>query len=141
MDAKRIVEELTQEFPGKNILILPQDKPTEIICEIDPSSLHRESSVAIAYIDRSAPHYHRRAAETYVIEEGSLRLVVDGQEHQLQAGDTFVISPGQVHEATGDATRVRVESSGRGWTPKDHILIQIVERDRHFQPWPYFYEA
>ena len=43
------------------------------------------------------PHSHPRQTETFRITEGRMRAVVDGEEREIGAGETLVVSPGQVH--------------------------------------------
>ncbi|OGH10177.1 MAG: hypothetical protein A2152_03785 [Candidatus Levybacteria bacterium RBG_16_35_6] len=118
MNAERIVNQLKQEFPGKNILQLPPDNPNEIICELESTP---EFSVAIAYIDQSVPHYHTKTREKYIIEQGRLILNEAGRETELREGDEYTVYPPIIHSARGKSTRVRVESKP-GWIPEDHIL-------------------
>ncbi|MBI2592904.1 MAG: cupin domain-containing protein [Candidatus Colwellbacteria bacterium] len=122
MNSEEIIAILQKEFPGKNIIQLPLDNPSEIICEVEPTANHPEISSIIAVIDESKPHYHLKSTETYFIEKGELHLFVDGRKYLLREGDTYVVEPGRVHWAEGEATRVRVNSSP-GWTQEDHILI------------------
>lgn len=110
MTAKEVIEYFHAAYPGKNIIALPEDAPTEIICEIDPSSEHLGRSMAVAAIKASAPHYHKRAVETYKVLRGELRLFVDDLQFVLGEGDTHTIEPGRVHRAEGDFTLVEVGS-------------------------------
>ena len=74
MNTERIVAELASRYPGKTILRLPEDNPSEIICEVDPATDHPESSVAVAVIDSSSPHVHHKSIETYEVLEGEVNL-------------------------------------------------------------------
>lgn len=122
MTAQEALDYFKQNHPGKNVVCLPEDSPTEIICEIEPSSEHPEYNVAVAAIKQSAPHRHLKASETYKVLDGDLELIVDGKAIKLSKGDTHVIRPPQVYSARGDFTIVEV-SSKPGWTPEDHILV------------------
>ena len=42
-------------------------------------------------------HYHEDMQELFVIINGRVRLIVDGQEHTLEAGDAVLIEAGAVH--------------------------------------------
>lgn len=123
MNKATIVEELAKKYPGKTVMCLPEDVPTEIICEVDPTSDNEEKSLAIAIIDRSAPHYHKKATEQYTVLQGELSLFVDGERHDLQEGDTFSIHPGQIHYAIGNGTWVECHSEP-GWIPEDHLRVE-----------------
>lgn len=119
MDGK-VVDALRAEFPEKNIVLLPEDDPKEVVVEIWDDD---HESYAIAIIDRSEPHFHRESFEMYEVEQGTLLVHVDGEEHRLEPGDTLYIKPGQVHWAEGDATRVVIHSFIRPWSQDDHILV------------------
>ena len=121
MDERQVVKQLKEEFSGKKIVRLPDENPTEIVCEIEPTEDHIDHSVAIAIIDRSEPHYHKKSVETYHIEKGRLTLHYGDEMKVLEEGDRFVVEPPVVHWAEGNAARVRVESRP-GWTVEDHIL-------------------
>lgn len=123
MDAKTIVDELTQLYPGKLIKQLPPDNPSEIVCEFDPKEAHPDFSVAVAIIDRSAPHFHKFTTEIYNVVRGTLVLHVDNEEYTMYEGQEFRVTPGRVHWATGDATWVEVYCSP-GYTPDDHHLVE-----------------
>ena len=122
MNVERIIKELSQQYLGKKIIRDDEENPAEIICEIDPAVNHLERSVAIAVIDRSKPHYHRKATETYKVIRGELVLVINSQEHKLKEGDNLTIKPEDIHYAIGNETWVEVYSSP-GWSLKDHVLV------------------
>jgi len=119
--AKEIIDRFNTDYPGKNIIALPEDAPTEIICEIDSTSEHAEYNIAIAAIKESAPHYHKRAEETYEVLEGELTLRVGDDTIRLKPGESHAIKPGIIHSAKGNFTLVQV-TSRPGWTQEDHIL-------------------
>lgn len=82
--------------------------------------------VAVAVIDRSRPHFHLRAQETYELIEGRLGLVVAGKVVVLDAPlRSAVVEPGVVHNAItlnrGPAV-VEVVSSPP-WTASDHFEV------------------
>lgn len=119
VNTQKVVAELNLQYPGKKIVLLPPQNPTEIICEIERSP---KKSVAIAVIEKSKPHFHKKLAETYRILRGALHLFVDGEKLTLKQGDTYVIKPGQVHWTESDGAWVEV-SSVPGWDQEDHILV------------------
>lgn len=124
MNSRQVINQLKSEYPDKNIIVLPKKNPTEILCEINPTSEHKEYSVAISVIDRSVSHVHYKTTETYKVVKGEVRLVVDDVQHELKKGDKFVIKPGSIHYAIGDEAWIECESRP-GWTPEDHILVEI----------------
>jgi len=111
---------LEREFPGKRVIALPPEDPTEIIAELGGDS---GQSAAVAVILRSKPHVHRQTAETYEVEEGELYLFLDGELRVLGPGERLTVQPGQEHWAQGAPTRVRVTSSPP-WSAADHILTE-----------------
>jgi len=123
MDVKKVVEELKKRHPGKNIILNPPDAPAEIVCEIEPGSLHPERSVAVAVLDRSILHYHRRSRETYEVIKGSLELTKGGKTYILSPGDKLTIEPGEYHLAKGKETWVRVTSQP-AWKLDDQMEVE-----------------
>lgn len=121
MDVDSVIKQLQSEYPGKPIICLPAENPTEVICEFDSREEHPDFSFAMAVIDRSLPHYHRRTTEIYRVLKGELKLHVDGEEYIMYEGQDWTIVPGQVHWAEGSETWVEVYSSP-GYDPSDHYL-------------------
>jgi len=116
MDTEEVIKELSNKYPGKKIIKIPEDNPTEIICEISPG-------IVISVIDKSESHYHKEMTETYEILKGSLDVYKDGDKQILVTGDRIVIEPGVVHYAIGDETWIKVIANPP-WTPEDHILME-----------------
>jgi len=117
-----IIARLKREYPGKSIVLNPEVNPTEILCEIEPSSKHSEYSEAIAYINSSSPHRHLKATETYKVESGRLTLYLDGVSKTVSEGQSAVIKPKVIHWADGDWAKVWVRSEP-GWTFEDHLQV------------------
>jgi len=117
----RVISKLKDKYPGKKIIKNPPDNPTEIICEIEPTSDHPEKSLAVAVVGRSPLHYHKHTTEIYEAIRGKLTLYKNGKKHKLNKGDKITIKPGEVHYVEGKETWFKTYSSP-GWTFKDHIL-------------------
>jgi quercetin dioxygenase-like cupin family protein len=47
--------------------------------------------------DTAAPHYHRDCQHVFFVLEGRGVLHVDGQRHDLAAGDVALVEPDEVH--------------------------------------------
>lgn len=124
MNTERIVWTLQEQYPGRKIITLPDDNPTEIICESEPPEEHPDYSVAISVLRESVPHKHNKATETYRILKGELVLHLGEQAITMHEGDTQVIEPGIVHWATSEEAWIHVEARP-GWTPEDHIIVDI----------------
>jgi len=120
MDLQKVLDYLGGNYPGRNIVMLPQDNPREVICELGQSA-NGDESTAIAFVDHSMRHHHNETVEQYEVEEGELRLFLDGQLVILREGQGITILPGTVHWAEGNATRVRVTTIPP-WEPGDHLL-------------------
>lgn len=126
MDNKKLLA-LGREFFGKPIFLLPPDDPdnaTEVVVEV---SRDERESVAVALIDRSAPHMHYATTEVYIVEEGELTVYVNKVKHLLRPGEQLTILSGEVHWAEGDSTRVRVVARPP-WTSADHVLVGTGQR-------------
>ncbi len=121
MNKQKIISELKNKYPGKSIYSVPDENPTEILCEVEPSSDHPEYSNAVAIIDKSKPHIHHKTAETYKVIKGKLLLHIGDQSKELNEGDTYTIEPGNIHWAEGNETWVECYSEP-GWVFEDHIL-------------------
>lgn len=122
MNSQKIIKELHDKYPGKRIILNPPDNPTEIICEIEPTEEHPEKDVALAIVDRSEPHYHKKSTEIYEIIKGTLTVYKDGKKYVVQKGDKLTIEPNVVHYVEGDEVWLLAYSTP-GWTLEDHILV------------------
>ena len=120
MKSSLVKFKLNLQYPGKNIVINKSN--SEIICEVEPSSEHKDYSLAIAVIDKSQLHYHKVSTEIYTVLKGNLTVTKDGKDFPLSVGETLVIKPLEKHCAKGNETWVEVKSTP-GWTPLDHYLI------------------
>lgn len=121
MDVEAVERRLQTEYLGKKIVKLPEDNPTEIVCEVEPASEHPDYSVAVAIIDESASHIHQRSTETYEVLEGKANLIVEGRSVEMKPGQTYSIKPGTLHWATADSAWVKI-TSHPGWTEDDHLV-------------------
>jgi len=123
MNITNVIEELKKKYPGKRILLNNRQNCTEILCEIDPTILHPSYDVAVAVIDKTIAHYHDLSEETFKVLKGVLNLSIDEKKFVLNEGQSMVIKPGQHHEATGNATWVRLTTKP-GWKQKDHHILK-----------------
>jgi mannose-6-phosphate isomerase-like protein (cupin superfamily) len=120
MNSDQIILELQAQYPNQAIIKNNEDNPTEILCEIEPTSDHPDYSIAIAVIDKIVPHFHQITEETYEVIQGVLTLTVNDQNHTLYPGDAYTIKPGEHHQARGNETWIKV-TSHPGWTTNDHL--------------------
>lgn len=122
MNIQQVLNELKTAYPKTNIVFNNRDNPTEIVCEVEPTSEHRNHSIAVAIIDKSKPHYHNVSTELYEVIRGRLTVIKDGKSYFLKEGDMLTVKPGEIHHAEGNETRVKVTSKP-GWKFRDHHLI------------------
>lgn len=123
MNKVSVLKTLAEKYPNKNVVCIPDENPSEIICEVDPTKDHTDHNLAVAIIDKSAPHFHKESTETYKIIEGELDLFVEDVKHHLSEGDSYIVEPGKVHYAIGNETWIECYSEP-GWTLEDHILVK-----------------
>lgn len=124
MNRAQVISQLQNKYPGSKIISLPKDNPTEILCEVDPTTNHADYSVAVSVIDKTDLHSHNKTTETYKILEGELDLFIDGVKHHLRKGDSLIIKPHTHHSAIGNETWIECRSEP-GWTLEDHILTDV----------------
>ena len=133
MNTSRVIKELTRLYPSKAIIENKnaRDITTEIICELSSAQENPEESVAIAIIDRSTIHYHKIITENYFVIKGSLKIFkYDEQnkkyeEHELHAGESISIKPGEIHSNVGNATWVKV-TSNPSWFIEDYYNLEKI---------------
>ena len=80
------------------------------IVELEPELLVMDA----AYPDGAGmppAHFHPSQTETFTIVEGRMRAIIDGTETIYEAGETFDVPPGTVHQMApeGGAARTRWE--------------------------------
>ena len=88
MNTKKVIAELKKRYPGKKIIINTPEFPLEIVCELDPISQTR----AIAVIDFTRPHYHKKNTELYEVIKGELIVYFKGKTVLLRKGERIKIN-------------------------------------------------
>ncbi|MFA6376763.1 MAG: cupin domain-containing protein [Candidatus Paceibacterota bacterium] len=117
MDKEKVIKELEGKYPGKKIL----ENKGEIVRETNPAKNPGGGGVAVAVIDRSLEHYHKKTVETYKVLKGELTVFKNNKPYELRAGDELTVNTGEIHYATGNETWVEVAATP-GWTIKDHFF-------------------
>lgn len=121
LNAEKISSTFKKMYPNGTIVKNPEHKPTEILCEVEPTMKHPAYSISIAVIDRSAPHTHKIMTEIYTVIRGKLTLHIDNEIITLNKGESHTIEPGSTHWAEGDETWIECLARP-GWTKEDHLL-------------------
>jgi mannose-6-phosphate isomerase-like protein (cupin superfamily) len=107
--------ELLRDYPDARIKVV--DDQAEMVAEFDGRR-------AIAVIERSQPHFHRRIKETYTVLRGTLHLACGGHGYCLTTGESFTIEPGNIHFARAGGSPAWVEVlCDPPWTIDDHLLV------------------
>jgi len=79
------------------------------------------TSVTRLKINDASPHWHERTHEFYYVVEGVGKLVIDGEDVPVQAGDCVWIKPGATHHAEGELDSIIIASPA--YDPLDtHML-------------------
>lgn len=122
MNSQEIIDKLSKKYPEKNIIKNDKASPTQITCEIEPTSDHPEYSIAIVVVDDVPVHHHNKSTELYEILEGEADVTVDGTKIHLYTEEKLTIPPGSSHSVIGNSTWIKI-SSFPGWTIADHIEV------------------
>jgi mannose-6-phosphate isomerase-like protein (cupin superfamily) len=110
-----ITQQLLQEYPGANIKVMPDR--AEMVAEIEPGR-------AVAVIERSQPHFHRKMTEVYRGLKGTLYVACGGRGYVIGPGDSLTIEPGNVHFARAAHEPAWIEVLSKpDWTPEDHLIL------------------
>ena len=122
MDVQQIKADLEQKYPGKKIVVNDPENPTEIICEIEPASPEKNTSVQIAVIDESVKHVHQNTTELYEVIHGDLTITKDGKEYVMKVGESFAVHPNEEHSIEGHETWIKITSIP-AWNDKAHTPV------------------
>lgn len=68
----------------------------------------------------ATPHWHRFTHEYYYVMDGRGKLIIDGEEVLVEAGDCVWIKPGAFHHAEGDLESLIVAIPA--FDPSDMVL-------------------
>jgi quercetin dioxygenase-like cupin family protein len=125
--------------PGAGCLgsfVFQEDAHVERVNEFDKE--YRDGASGVKYLFRGpridwgvlrllpgqqlGTHYHERVEEAFYFPAGAPKVIVNGQEHRVRAGDAFRMEPGDVHNIVNDTAEptdaVFIKSE---FLPKDKI--------------------
>jgi mannose-6-phosphate isomerase-like protein (cupin superfamily) len=133
MNVKKVIKLLRQKYPNKTIIENKNSKriTTEIICEIESTNKHSHYSIAIAVIDSSTIHYHRKITEIYKVMKGNLKVFKYNikrnfyKEYIIKRNKSITIKPGEIHSNLGKETWVECYSKP-GWLIDDYINLEEI---------------
>lgn len=125
MNVNKVKQELAAKYPGVVIKENQNEagEVTEIIGEIDRNLIGSERDVAVAVIDASPEHYHKKTTEEYEVLIGSLTVFLDGQPYGMEEGQKLVVKPGVRHRAEGDETWLYCYSVP-AWSAEDYFEVR-----------------
>lgn len=102
------------------------ENPDEIVYELITTDDGLGYGLAIADIGNSELHLHHQTREVYVVLEGTLELVMDGNVQVLKPGESITIPVETKHKArglNGKAARI-IALSSPAWAFEDHHVIK-----------------
>ncbi|MEO6728297.1 MAG: hypothetical protein ABIM99_00075 [Candidatus Dojkabacteria bacterium] len=122
MNVENVLKTLTDLYPEAKI-IQNHDRDGKVIEVLCIYHNTKALSEIISVVDKTMPHYHRGATETYEIVRGKLVLNKGSEKILLQVGDHIELEPKEVHSAEGDETWVKLISRP-GWNILDHAIVR-----------------
>lgn len=124
MSLDEVLKYFAEKYPNAQLSKLPENNPTEILCEVDPTAGHPGYSIAVAAISSSAAHFHKVAQEDYEVIRGTLLMQIGDDIKTVYEREKVTIPAGQVHFASSvDGFALVSVVSRPGWTPQDHFLV------------------
>ena len=87
---------------------------------------HSLAHVVIPVGKASVNHYHPVAEETYHMLKGKGRLILDGEEAEITAGQTVFIAPGQHHKifSVGEEALEMLCVCVPAWEPTNTVWLE-----------------
>ena len=95
----------------------------EIIYEIELEN--SPLGIALAVIERSREHFHKKMTEYYYVIEGKGNAYLNGKKLEIKKGDLLVIPPLTRHyvEKRGKEKVKILVISFPPWSPTDHYMV------------------
>lgn len=70
-------------------------------------------------------HYHERVEETFYFPAGEPRMIVNGREFRVRAGDAFRLVPPDTHDIVNDtSTPIDIIFIKSAYDPKDKVDVK-----------------
>src|SRR6185369_1862933 len=109
MNVENVVKTLEELYPEKKI-IQNKDREGNVIEILCVEHMTKGLSEIVCVVDRTLPHYHKNATETYEVLRGKLILTKGKEKILLQVGDHIDIEPKEVHAAEGQEAWIKITS-------------------------------
>jgi mannose-6-phosphate isomerase-like protein (cupin superfamily) len=89
---------------------------------------HSLAIVTIQPGKSSAPHFHKKSDESYLILSGVASMYIDQAQFELQAGEAVLIEPMEVHQISnyGDEVLTFLAVCVPAWHPDDSFSKNII---------------
>ena len=83
-----------------------------------------KSPIEIGYIDKliDQSHYHKRVHEYYIVVSGSMKMIVEGKEILIKAGNILYVEPKEKHMISGGNKELKCFLIKWPHIPDDKIL-------------------
>ena len=78
----------------------------------------------------SAPHYHNDRDEDYYVVQGVAVVELDGERHEVAAGQWLHIPKGAVHKVSNPAQEIMrlVVKCSPSWSPEDSHIVENIQK-------------
>jgi mannose-6-phosphate isomerase-like protein (cupin superfamily) len=83
-------------------------------------------------------HFHRLATEIYHVIDGVMRMMIDGHEYTLHAGDTIVVNPWVIHQVERTADFLALVISVNSGGSSDKYVADFLPFDERIQRNPFW---
>jgi mannose-6-phosphate isomerase-like protein (cupin superfamily) len=105
--------------------IEPISRNGEVIYEVVRKSENQPIGIAVACVEETKPHYHKRTNEFYIILEGRGEITLNGEKISVEKDSMVYIKPNTIHKAKNigmDELKILVITFPP-WDEKDHYEI------------------
>ncbi|MBW6466066.1 MAG: cupin domain-containing protein [Brevefilum sp.] len=93
------------------------------------ASSHSLATITIQPGKSSAPHFHKKSEESYMILSGVATMHIDQAQFELAAGETVLIEPMEVHQISNhrDEALTFLAVCVPAWYPEDSFPAEEVK--------------
>ena len=118
----------TLTLPPNTRMTIVEERPERLVVEV-----HNQRSE-----DRPPPHLHPEQDEHFAVLEGTLHVLVDGEERMLGTGDAIDVPRGTTHQmwSPDGEVRARWETAPAGRTGEWFRHLDRLRRDGGWEEFP-----